>query len=528
MSGVPMRSPKHGRAMGWAACLQGSNEMASGIGREMAKGAAWMVGMRLAVRGIGLISTVILARLLRPEDFGLVALASAFVGMIDVLSNFSFDIALIREGQAGRSHYDTVFTLSIVRGVLMALGLAIFAEPAGEFFHDSRVAFIVYFFAAGTVLESLQNVGIVNFRKDMTFGLEFAFTTATKLVSFVVTITVALVWRQYWALVAGILAGKLAGLALSYALHPYRPRLSLKEWRELFHFSKWLLVTNLALFLSNRLDAFIIGRMSGPRVLGLYDISLEIVSLPTAELVAPIQRALYPGYAKIAGNTSDLAKYFLSIFAVIFAFALPAGLGIALLATPIVRLFLGSAWLDSVPLIQVLAFMGIFYIGASNSTSILWALGKSRAVSFITIAKLACLGPLLVAGISYGGAKGAAYAVVAAALVNLVLAVGATLRALSLSLGALLRSSWRTVLAGGFMTVVVQLLVMQWPSAETSPALIAEVAGVVTLGALAYAAAHFLIWRLVNSPNGPERDVLALAEAVLARWQRRKARQAEG
>jgi lipopolysaccharide exporter len=111
----------------------------STLGHRVAKSAAWMIGARLALRGIGLVSTVFLARLLRPEDFGLVALAMALVGTMETLGNFSFDLALIREGGATREHYDTVWTLTIIRGAAVAAGLAAPARPAASFFGDPRV-----------------------------------------------------------------------------------------------------------------------------------------------------------------------------------------------------------------------------------------------------------------------------------------------------------------------------------------------------------------------------------------------------
>src|SRR5690348_14630784 len=134
--------------------------MSSSLGARIAKSAAWMVAARLALRSIGLVSTVFLARLLRPEDFGLVALAMALVGTLEMLGNFSFDLALIREGRATREHYDTVWTLTIIRSAAVAVVLAALARPAASFFSDPRVEAIVYCLAVATFLEGLQNVGI--------------------------------------------------------------------------------------------------------------------------------------------------------------------------------------------------------------------------------------------------------------------------------------------------------------------------------------------------------------------------------
>ncbi len=484
----------------------------------MAKGAAWMVGMRLAVRGIGLVSTIVLARLLRPEDFGLVALASALVGAIEMFSQFSLDLALIREGAAERSHYDTVWTLSLMRGVLIAALLAALAVPAGHFFRDVRVTPIVYCFALGSLLEGFQNVGIVDFRKHMTFGREFLFTVSLKIIGFVVTIAFALIWREYWALIAGIMAGKVAGLGLSYALHPYRPKLCLTHWHSLFHFSKWLLLNNIVQFLINRLDAFLIGRMLGARAFGLYDISLEIATLPTAELVAPVQRALFPGYAKVASDLNEIRAHYITTFSLVLALALPAAIGIALLPELIVDVFLGPKWHDAEPLLQVLAFVGLLHIGAAHSGSVLLALGKVRMLSQLTLARLLVLGPLLALGISHFGLAGATYALVATAAFSVMLYVGITLRILALAPTAILHATWRTIVAAVIMAAGVHVLLASWPHGLTGAALILELASAVAAGALIYTATHLVLWRLTGSPAGAERNVLTAVEVVLRRW----------
>ena len=110
---------------------------------------------------------------------------------------------------------------------------------------------------------------------------------------------------------AGIVIGRVTGIVMSYVMHSYRPRLCLKEWRELFGFSKWLLLNNIFHFICSQLDVFIIGRIFGAHSLGLYKVAAEISSLPSSELVAPIQRAIFPGFAKLAHDHKALCKSYI-------------------------------------------------------------------------------------------------------------------------------------------------------------------------------------------------------------------------
>ena len=106
----------------------------------MAKAAAWTVSTRIAIRAIELVSIVILARLLLPADFGLIALAMIVYGALDVMGQFSFDVVLIHNQNAGRCHYDTVWTLSIIRNAVLAGILVMSATTVAAFFEESRLA----------------------------------------------------------------------------------------------------------------------------------------------------------------------------------------------------------------------------------------------------------------------------------------------------------------------------------------------------------------------------------------------------
>ena len=179
------------------------------IGRGMAKGAAWMVAMRLVVRGAGLINMVILARLLVPEDFGLVAMAMIFVGAIEVFSEFNFDVALIKKQSADRTDYDTAWTLSIIRGGVTAAVLLAIAAPAADLFDEPRLAMVIAVLSLSSVLLGFQNIGVVDFRKSLDFRRDFLFMASGKVVAVIITIGLALIWQNYWALVGGMIGGKI-------------------------------------------------------------------------------------------------------------------------------------------------------------------------------------------------------------------------------------------------------------------------------------------------------------------------------
>ncbi|MEM7044548.1 MAG: oligosaccharide flippase family protein, partial [Pseudomonadota bacterium] len=133
--------------------------------RQIAAGAVWLISGRLVVRLIGLSSTIILARLLAPEDFGLIALAMGFVALLNVMSAFSFDLALIADQKAGRAEYDAAWSMGLIKGIVGAGALLLAADPAGAYFDDPRLTPIFQVLALFILLRGFENIGTVDFRK---------------------------------------------------------------------------------------------------------------------------------------------------------------------------------------------------------------------------------------------------------------------------------------------------------------------------------------------------------------------------
>ena len=145
----------------------------------------------------------------------------------------------MREQAPSRALYDTGFTLNLFRAGLTGGLLAFCAYPLGRFFNEPRLANVLLALAVGTLATGLTNIGIVDFRRDLTFDREFKLLVLPRIAGVLVTVGAALALHSYWALIAGIMTGRLLGVVLSYIMHPYRPRLSMQAWRQLAGFSGW-------------------------------------------------------------------------------------------------------------------------------------------------------------------------------------------------------------------------------------------------------------------------------------------------
>ena len=184
--------------------------------------------------------------------------------------------ALVREHALDRGMYDTGFTMGVLRGLLTALIIVGFAWPAANFFGDARLTDIFLVLALALFGSSLENIGTVDFQRDMAFGKQVPIQFVPRVAGVVASITCAVIWQSYWALVAGILVSRGARLLATYVVHPYRPRITLRAWRRLVGFSFWSWANSMTALVQGRADTIVIGGYLNPTEVGIYSIGAEV------------------------------------------------------------------------------------------------------------------------------------------------------------------------------------------------------------------------------------------------------------
>jgi lipopolysaccharide exporter len=471
---------------------------------EMARGAAWMVLFRLFDRSIGLVSTAVLARVLVPADFGLVAMAMSVIALIELATAFSFDIALIQKKDPQREHFDTAWTLNLMLACGGAVVTVALAWPAAAFYGDPRLTTVML--AIGTIwlVAGFENIGTVNFRRQMDFGREFRFMATKRVISFIVTMLAAWIFRSYWTLIVGMAAGRVAGVVLSYAMESFRPRLGLVHVRELFSFSSWMVLGNMAQVLMNRAPHFVVGRMFGAQSLGAYTVGSEIANLPHTELVAPVNRAMFPGFSRMADDIDAFRKVCVDATAAIFLLVMPVSVGLALLAPQVVRILLGPNWTEAVPVIQVLAIAGAVSALTSNNMSAYQAMGKPKLGAATLVVRMLLLLLGLWALTPRFGVLGAAFAEVLAALGSLAVSVPILARALKLGPRTYFGALQRPLIASVAMGFVLYWVL---PSRGLDAGIVDAITWLIVgslLGAVVYPLLIALLWVVSGRPASVE------------------------
>jgi lipopolysaccharide exporter len=473
--------------------------------RRVATGAGWVYAYRWAERLLDLAAIVVLARLLTPDDFGLVAIAASVVTIIEGMSEFDVAKALIRSRDDDRALFDTAWTLSALRGVAATLLMTAIAL----LLPDQTIARVVLALAPGPLLKGLANPRFVTFERELVFSRLAWLTVGSRTLSFVVTLWLAVLYRNYWALVAGMLAGMLAGTLLSYALRPHRPRFSLERSREIFAFSGWMSLTTMVTTLSMETDKIIVGRLLGITDAGLYFMTQRVGVLPTRELISPLQRILFPSFSEIAADRARLRRMVVESLNVLGSLSLPAGCGFALVADDVVPLALGEQWLSIVPLLSV-PFLGV-RATVSMTLPAVMALGETRLLFKVSFAYALVHVPVFVAGTWLFGLMGAIASIVAAGVLYIALSVWLLERTLDIRSRALVAPLRRPLVATGLMVAALLLMRAAVPEGPLPSASVWSLLPTrVVVGAAVFALALYGIWRFEGRPAGIEQRLAQL------------------
>lgn len=483
--------------------------------RAFVHGTAWVFAGRWAMRGLGLVSTAVLARLLAPADFGLIAIAMLVVAFIEVFLLLGVESALVRHPAPTREHWDTAWTIRLIQNLVTAVLLAAAAPLAALYFKEARIEPVIWALAGGIAVSGFGNIGVLEYNRELRFDREFALRVIAKVGQLAVTLGLALWLRNYWALAIGTVSGYLFGSVLSYLLHPYRPRLCLARARELLGFSLRMVSLSVAYFAESRIDEILLGRLATNRALGLYSLASELGQLPVSEVAAPLNRSLMPALARIQQEPGRMNAAYLNVVGTLAMVVVPAGVGMALVADPFVRVVLGYQWLEAVPLLQCLAVYGVFRSLYMCPMHALIAYGRP-GVS----AHFAWTGALLLGVIGYflvvaHGALGMAWARTLVGALVFVIAMASMARVTGCRIRAQLARFARPAAAAALMAgALLALPVADWPHP------LVELGAKVALGVLVYAAATLALWYAAGRPDGGERMAL---DTLRRRLQRTRA-----
>jgi O-antigen/teichoic acid export membrane protein len=485
---------------------------------DFLSGTVWSIAIRWTSKFLGIISLAICARILHPEDYGLVSMAMVVVGFSNILVQFGLDTSLIRTVNPSAALYNSAWSMRIIQGSIISL-IVIAATPVAYYFYkDARVPPIMIAVGLAGLVGCLENIYVVNFRKQLNFRTDFIYSVIPRFTSFLSSVVSVVLLRTYWGLVIGICVAELARTITSYIIIKQRPRWALSEWKGLFSFSGWYMFRGLGEFLSYEFDRFILGSLGGPRVTGIFNVAKEVAALPATEIVIPIGRALSPTLALLTAQPARLSAAIEKSITGTLIIAAPAALGFALISNEFILLLFGAQWLDAIPILAVLSMSAIVSGFRDTSANVFVITGNIRVTAILAWIQAILMLSLIYPFYKIGGLVGVAWLYV---IVNFAISLiyAFFLKRLQLISG---NSLWigisRPIASSIVMYQVVNIISIGIGNLPTLPAMIVK----IVLGALVYSVTLYGLWAAMGKRDSSERILIDICKSKITSLLRRR------
>lgn len=487
-----------------------------GLTNKALKGGALLAVARIAINLLQAAATILVAWYLSPDDYGIAAIAMTVLLIVASLSEMQLGEALIQHKTADRSIVDTVWTMGMLRGVILGAIVALLARPVSQFYGDSRLYEVMLVVALQPLISGFVNPRRFLQEREMIFRQEFIISLVQKFFSVAATIALAIWLENYWALIVGALIEVVLGLLISFAILPYRPRFSLTGVKEIFGFSVWLTLGQFVNTINWRVEYLFIGKVLGLGSLGIYRFGSNLAQLPTQELMAPVRKVTLSGFASVLNNQdndyddSAICRAYQKAQAFSTALALPVGVGFAMVAPTFAAALLADSWQPAVIIMQCLSAVFAFQTLGSLVQPLAMARGETRLLFIRDLQMLVVRLPIILGALYIWALPG----IVAARVLTGAIAIAVNMflirRLIGLGVAAQLHANLRALVSVTVMAASLWVL-QQFLGAEADRvSLMLRLFAEIAVGAGVYVACSAVMWRLMHKPQGPEHELLRI------------------
>jgi O-antigen/teichoic acid export membrane protein len=349
-----------------------------GLGKAVKKSGAWILTGRGIITLLMLGSSVVLARLLEPADFGMFGIAIIFTGLATRFGNVGFGLALVQRKEIHDDHVSSLFVSNLVMFFALAGLLNLAAPCIGALFDSPLTGRVVGADALVFLTAPFSSVSRVLMQRRMDFKNPTLGNITDHFVSATTAVVLALMGCGVWSLVGGHLLGTLAGTIMLVSKSGWRPRLCYRHsaMKDLYAFGAGIFVKNLLIYGADKIDYFIIGKVLGPAALGFYEKAFNLMDLAVKELSTKMSMMLFSAFSKIQDDQQKIRKAYSKVIMTLSLLCFPVFSGLILVAPTFVTVVFGEKWLPSALPLQILCIAGIFRMHLQVTSTIVNALGK--------------------------------------------------------------------------------------------------------------------------------------------------------
>lgn len=356
------------------------------IQKESKHAILWSMIDKFLKRGIQFILSIILARLLTPEDFGIVAMAAIFVSWGEVFRDFGLGQSIIQKKDVSDVQASTIFYLNLMMGVLIAIIFQILAPIAADFYDNVMVAWVVRISGITFILQSFNVVQLSLLKKKLNYKVETVGSFVSSLLSGIVGVVLAYFGFGVWSLLIQSISSYIISTMYIWIKSTWRPKwiFNFSKTRSMFKMGIGFMLQGLIDNIFNSLGSMVIGKLFSPSTLGLYSRGNSLAEMPKTTFIMPFTRPLFPVFAKIQDDKAAVRNYFLNTTDMLnWLMIFVTGI-ILTSSSEIISILYGNIWLESAKYLFLLSIMIPFFPNWTTTTSLWKGLGFAKKVATIT------------------------------------------------------------------------------------------------------------------------------------------------
>ena len=459
-----------------------------------------------------LISTIILARLLLPEYFGLVAMVTAVTGLVDMIRDLGLSIATVQRNDINHAQVSNLFWINVAGGVFFFFFFCMISTIIAKFYREPRLVSITIAISTGFIFSGLMIQHEALLKRQLKQGQLALIRLVSNLLSLIVALILALHDYSYWALVWREVVRNIiifSGVWISCRWIPGLPNRN-GEILSLLKFGRDISITNIFCSIIMRLDGLLIGRFFGAFTLGIYRQAYQLMMVPIEQMNFPIMSVAQPALSRLQFDADRYRRYYQKIVHLISLATIPLGLFVAVYAEEIILLVLGDKWVKSAVFLRIFAAAAVIRPSIGTSGIVLITCGQSKRYMVVEVVHFTVLLILMLIGILWG-AEGIALANVMRSVLLMVPTLYYSFMRTPVTMGDFFKATRSAIVAGIGMMAMIVTLIKLFPLTDIFLRL--SIGGVVSM---------FTYLTILILLPGSRGDVVALYKDVLSSFQQKR------
>lgn len=385
----------------------------------------WQSVSSATARLVYLVTTLILAKLLTPKDYGLIAIAWLVINTLALFRDAGVGKALIQRQTLVKEAADTAFVL-IPTVCLFLYGLSYFIAPyLGAAFGDGQAESVIKVMSVTVIILSVGTVPSLMLEKELMFKRKIIPEISASFGYALVSISLALFGFGVWSLVFGEITRALFLASLIWFVSSWRPKFTFSRSlaKEMMGYGIYIIAFSIGTFIFYSIDNAVIGKVLGATLLGYYAFAFSLTNLPATKITDVLSRVIFPAYSKLQGDDQALRDSLLKTLEYVSMVIVPIGFAIFAVGPIFLKAMYGSKWLNAIPLLQVLWFYGLLRSILEITKSVFLATGNPKLFSRITILQLSIILPLIYFAAKHFATMGVAVLMTAAIFIGTLISI---------------------------------------------------------------------------------------------------------